>query len=406
MRLNLKNKCRICRNDNLQVLINAGSQPLCNRYKIDLISNDYKNELVIVQCRTCALIQLLNTVPDDEIIPKVTWLKYNEPEDHLSNLADILSKLDFSTHSPSALGITYKDDSLLYRLSKKGISKTFRIDPLIDLGIHQEGIAGETIIPKITKNAIQRLISKNGKVDLIIARHIFEHTTNTQEFLKVISRILKPDGYIVFEVPDCIVQLHNFDYTMLWEEHTIYFTSETLRNSFHYTSFDLVSLEEYEYSIENALVAIIQKKDNKLIRKSYDNGLEKNLKIGYLYAEKFLFYKNLLKDVLRNYKMNDEKIAVFGAGHISIMFINLMEVASYIEFIVDDDINKQKVYMPGSGLAIKGSKSLITHGINLCLLSLSPDSERKVLKNNKNFLIKGGLFKSIFPNRKNSIFSA
>ena len=33
---------------------------------------------------------------------------------------------------------------------------------------------------------------------------------------------------MVLEVPDCTANLQRQDYTMLWEEHATYFTSETL----------------------------------------------------------------------------------------------------------------------------------------------------------------------------------
>jgi hypothetical protein len=80
-----------------------------------------------------------------------------------------------------------------------------------------------------------------------------------------------------------------------------------------------------------------------------------------------------------------------------------MEIKDYIDFIVDDDPNKQSIYMPGSSLPVKESDSLINEGIKLCLLSLSPESEEKVLNHNMNFVENGGVFSSIFPQRDNSI---
>ena len=60
-----------------------------------------------------------------------------------------------------------------------------------------------------------------------------------------IKQLLKPGGYIVFEVPDCSLQLRTCDYTMLWEEHMIYFVPDTLKNSFNYTPFKLSLYKKY-----------------------------------------------------------------------------------------------------------------------------------------------------------------
>ena len=97
------------------------------------------------------------------------------------------------------------------------------------------------------------------------------------------------------------------------------------------------------------------------------------------------------------------RIAVFGAGHISSTYINLMEIDDLIEFVVDDDSNKQDLYMPGSGLPIKKSISLINENVQLCLLTQNPESEKRVILNSSEFLEDGGKFVSIFPKRENSL---
>ena len=85
------------------------------------------------------------------------------------------------------------------------------------------------------------------------------------------------------------------------------------------------------------------------------------------------------------------------------MFINLMEIGENVEFVVDDDPNKQGLYMPGSLLPICDSTSLTERSIGLCLLALSPDSEREVIRKNGAFLEAGGRFASIFPWRENHL---
>jgi hypothetical protein len=79
------------------------------------------------------------------------------------------------------------------------------------------------------------------------------------------------------------------------------------------------------------------------------------------------------------------------------MFINLMGIKDFIEFAVDDHPNKRGLFIPGSKLPIYNSSYLKKKNIKLCLLSLSPESERKVINNNKEFIRSGGRFFSIFP---------
>jgi hypothetical protein len=53
--------------------------------------------------------------------------------------------------------------------------------------------------------------------------------------------------------------------------------------------------------------------------------------------------------------------------------------------------------MPGSRLPIVGSSALLDRDITLCLLSLNPIGEDKVIRNNQPFVDRGGVFASIFP---------
>jgi len=397
------NKCQICSTEQLSVLLDLGPQPLCNRFKADPREEEFRHPLILGQCQSCGLIQLTDPVPTDEIIPRVEWLKYNEPEEHLDDMADVLCSLENLPDKPVASGITYKDDSLLKRLKEKKFDKTFRIDPKIDLGITKQGIASETIIPKLTRNTVKRLVTKYGQADLIVARHILEHAPDTQKFLESINQLLKPDGYIVFEVPDCSLQLRTYDYTMPWEEHMIYFVPDTLKNSFNYTPFKLLHYKKYPYPVENALVTIVRRTNDDSDQIDSNISVSKQLSAGQRYAQNFSMTKTIVQQYIRTYQVNTGSISVFGAGHLSSMYINLMEIKDYIDFIVDDDPNKQSIYMPGSSLPVKGSDSLINEGVKLCLLSLSPESEKKVLQNNINFVENGGVFSSIFPQRDNSI---
>jgi len=72
-------------------------------------------------------------------------------------------------------------------------------------------------------------------------------------------------------------------------------------------------------------------------------------------------------------------------------------VADAIECIVDDNPNKRGLYMPGCGLPIVGSSALLEQGISLCLLSLNPIGEEKVIGSQQAFVDRGGVFASIFP---------
>ena len=87
------------------------------------------------------------------------------------------------------------------------------------------------------------------------------------------------------------------------------------------------------------------------------------------------------------------------------MFINLLGIKNLIDFAVDDNHKKKGFYMPGSKLPIYSSESLTNKKTNLCLLGISSESEKKIVKKLKNFEQNGGVLASIYPASKYAIQS-
>lgn len=400
----MKNSCQICRSKQVKILLDFGLQPLCNRFSSSPKTDDYYNALILGQCDNCGLIQLTETVPTSEIIPRIDWLKYSEPEAHLDNLAKIVCDLEGLPESPVAFGITYKDDSFLRRLNEKSFERIWRIDPERDLGIVQKGVAGETIIPKLTANSVKTITNQYGLADVVIARHVLEHAIDTQGFLSSIWNMIKSGGYIVFEVPDCTKQLKHNDYSMPWEEHILYFVPETLKSSFGYTQYDLVQYLHYPYKTEDAQVAIVRKPYSSQLEENRQTNLTDQFLAAKEYAYSYENHKKIIRSYLNDYVKNAGKIVFYGAGHLSVMLIKSLNIENFIECIIDDEENKQGLYLPGTSLLIKSSEILNNGFISLCILSLSVEFENKIYSKHQQFINNGGIFLSAFSMQKNSLF--
>ena len=104
------------------------------------------------------------------------------------------------------------------------------------------------------------------------------------------------------------------------------------------------------------------------------------------------------------FKANTEagkKIAVFGAGHLAVKYINLFGLQEYISYVIDDSKDKEDLFMPGSSIQIKGSSFLSE--TDICILVLNPESQVKVMGLKKDMIKDGGKFYSAFDNKLISI---
>jgi len=359
--------------------------------------------MVLAQCGDCGLIQIVDPVPADELMPLFDWISYNEPEGHLDHLVDIIASLPGFDKDATVCGISFKDESTLARLKERGASKTWRIDPESDLGIKDPRAGIETIQGELTPEKAIKLVEKYGEADIVIVRHILEHAHDTAVFIEAIKHLVGPEGHIVFEVPDCSRALETLDYSCPWEEHVLYFTQDTFEQTLILGGFSPTRFECYPYPFENSLVGIVTTGGNGGKASNDEKRIQKNRINWQSYTQSLEIRRRSLRDKLTEVRSTQGKVALFGAGHLAAVYINLLGIADLVEFVVDDNPHKKGLHMPGSLLPILSSNMLVEHGIKLCLLSLSPESENKVIQNNKSFVDQGGLFFSIFPSSQRAL---
>jgi len=398
--LKLASKCQGCQNPNIAELIDFGYQPISNRFKPNAYDSENRFPLVLGQCHTCGLIQLVTPIKSGELCPIYDWISYTEPEAHLDELTDIIANLPSISESSSFCGLTFKDASTLTRLNTLGFENTYQLDPQIDFKIDNPNAGIETIQSKINIQTVSNITSLKGEFDVVIVRHVLEHAHDLKSFLASIKLLVKDEGYAIFEVPDCSNSMAICDYTCPWEEHICYFTPNTVQTCLDSSNYIHYESKIYTYQLENSLVHITKptRQDYSLVMKN--NSLINDLSQAQSYANNFEGYQRRISEYLHDYSKNVGRIALFGAGHLASTYINILNVSESIFCVIDDDLNKIGMFMPGNEIPILGSDSLIKNDIKLCMLSLNPEIEERITSRNSAFTEQGGQFASIFPTSK------
>ena len=395
----MSRQCFVCQSSALEPLLDVGPQPISNRYLKKPTDPEERFPIALRQCGTCGLVQIEQPVPAAALIPPYDWVTYSEPEAHLDGLVDILMTLPGVAAGGVAGGISFKDDTTLARLERKGL-RTWRLDLGDDLGV-TDGRGGhgvETIQDRLTPDAARAIAARKGRADVLLVRHILEHTGRPLEFLEALAILTKPDGHVVIEVPDCSRVLDVCDYTTIWEEHTHYFTPNTFPNALTLAAFNVVRMETYPYPFENSLVAIATPPNGRAAGAPLpDAAIARERERGLAFGRAFAGYRDKVRAFLADHRRQHGLIALFGAGHLACTWVSVFGVADDIECVIDDNPNKRGLFMPGSGLPIVGSSALVDRNISLCLLSLNPIGEEKVVEKNHAFVERGGTFASIFP---------
>ena len=386
-------RCRVCSKGRIAIALDFGPQPVSNRF---LKTRDEKEDLFELSqgiCDSCGVVQLLNGPSSKETTPRFEWLTQNEPEGHLDRVVEIIGTLPGVTAASTICGISFKDDSTLRRINDRGYPKTWRLSLLQDFKVTEPFAGIETIQSILTEEAAKKITAKTGRFDVLIVRHILEHAENIAGFFAALKALVSDDGHIVFEVPDEERGLALGDYSLVWEEHMVYFTPDTLRGALVAWGFEVEVFHSFPYAHENSLIAIVRKGKAGVsavsIRKETDRFAA--------YANSFEDRRKAIQIFLAKAAREKGGVAMRGAGHLTSAFINLHGLRSMVHFVVDDNPNKQGLLMPGSKVPIVSFDALKAKKVGLCLLGINPENEEKVLAKNRAFVDEGGTFRSIFP---------
>lgn len=387
----MKYACTVCGSEALRRSLDLGRQPPSNRFLApESADAEERHPLSLGDCADCGTVQLVDRMPIETIRPRFDWLANSEPEGHLDDLVDKLACLPGIHAGARFLGVSYKDRSTLERLAARGFAQVAVVAP-DDLPIAARPFGLETIQRGLSDPAtVDALRRRHGQADVLLVRHMVEHAESAARFLAVLRGLVSPGGYLVLEFPDNERILRGAGHAFVWEEHFSYFTADSFRALSQRAGAEIVRLERYPYLYEDALVAVLRfapptaGRSGPLALTTADD--------LRLFAARFPAERRRWQAELSRLAESGRKLAVFGAGHLAVKFINFMELAGWIDCVIDDHPAKAGLLMPGSRLPIVPSAELAARGIDTCVTTLSPESEIHVRQKLADYFQQGGCF--------------
>jgi len=394
--------CRICSHDGIREWLDFGPQTLTNRFLRSADEVEFHHPCKLGACRRCGTLQLESPVPVAEMRPRFDWIFYNEPESHLDEVARVLTGLPGVTPESVVGGLTYKDESTLRRLNALGLPRTWAAHARDDLGVESPLGGIESIQDRFTVPTADRLAVKFGRPDVLLVRHVLEHSYDIHQTLRAARALVQPGGYVLFEMPDARKALERSDYTTVWEEHLFYFTPATLRQCFAVAGFEVAYLNRFYYSQEDVLVAVV-KPSTPYPLPLTDRELAYEVDRADRFVRGFSRCRDRIRETVAGFARTRGKVAMLGAGHLSGAFINLYGLEDAIDFVADDNTKKHGLFMPGSKVPILPSGALVARDVNLCLMTVRAEVEDAVAAKNAAFTARGGVLASVFPESKYSL---
>jgi 2-polyprenyl-3-methyl-5-hydroxy-6-metoxy-1,4-benzoquinol methylase len=220
-----------------------------------------------------------------------------------------------------------------------------------------------------------------GPFDMFVCFNFLEHMPNPNKAVKNIFNNVKDNALGIITVPNLDYLLKTNCFYEFVPDHLLYFKKKNIKYLFEKNSFQIINCKTINN--ENDIQVIVKKVIHKKNIKIKKNKIKRlNLLKKYKKVENLI--KNL-KSIVKEYKNNNKKIAVWGAGHRTLALLSLSNLHE-IEYVVDSADFKQGKYTPILHKKIVHPDFLRTNKVDLLIImvpGIYPDEVAKYVVNMK-----------------------
>jgi SAM-dependent methyltransferase len=394
-------RCRSCGEPGLRTFLDLGTTPLADA----LVRPDSAGAaeprfpLEVAFCPSCTLVQILEDVPPEQLFV-ANYLYFSSFSDHL---------LDHSRRH--ALGLVEQRhldaDSLVVELASNDgyLLRNFVEHGIPVLGIDpapgQAEAAEQVGVPTLTEffgtELAQRLRAEGRRADVIIANNVMAHVPDLNGFVEGMAVLLADDGVITVENPYVRDLIEHAEFDTIYHEHFCYFSCTAVDALVRRHGMFLNHVKYFPDLHGGTLRWWIGKQED--VSDTARRYLDAEASTGMREFDHYRDFAARVSDIqkslvglLEQLRDDGRRIAAYGAAAKGSTLVNSSGIGTdLVEFVVDRNVHKQGLLMPGVHIPIRGPEALLEEQPDYLLL-LAWNFKDEIVTQQDEYAQRGGRF--------------
>ncbi|HSD65412.1 MAG TPA: class I SAM-dependent methyltransferase, partial [Vicinamibacteria bacterium] len=353
--------CRSC-GGGVEVLLTLGRVPLANALlrpeEVDRPEPVFPLDVAL--CGSCALLQLVETVPPEELFSEYLYFSSFSTTmvEHARRLCSRLVAERGLGRGSLAVEVGSNDGYLLRWYAEAGIP-VLGIEPARNVAqvARDRGIPTECVF--FGREEAERLARQGHRADLIHAHNVMAHVADLNGFVAGLRGLLKPGGLALIEVPYLKDLLDHLEFDTIYHEHLCYFSLTALVPLFERHALVLEDVERVPIH-GGSLRVFVAPAGSVRPGREVSSLLEEERGWGVGrpecyrdFARRIDALKADLTTLLKGLKAQGRRVAAYGASAKGSTLLNVLGIGrETLEFVADRSTYKQGRLMPGAHIPI------------------------------------------------------
>jgi hypothetical protein len=383
------------------MFLSLGSTPLADALvrPDEVDQTDESFPLEVAFCPDCTLVQILEEVPPEKLfVDNYLYFSSFSPYllEHSREHAEGLIAARGLGADSFVVEVASNDGYLLRNFVEHGIP-VLGIEPAPDQAVAAEQVGVPTLTEFFGADLAAKVRDEHGPADVIIANNVMAHVPDLNGFVEGFAVLLADDGVVTVENP-CIRDLIDHrEFDTIYHEHHCYFSCHAVDALVRRHGLFLNHVEYFPKLHGGTLRWHIGRRDARTpeAQAFLDEEQARGL-VGFDYYRDFgtevATIKTELLALLQGLEAEGKTIAAYGAAAKGSTLVNYVGIGTdLVDFVVDRNVHKQGLFMPGTHLPIADPSRLLDDQPDYLLL-LAWNFKDEILEQQSEYAARGGRF--------------